>query len=285
MTDWLFIDGSSLIFRAFHALPRSIRAPDGTPVNATRGFLDNLSRLLRERGPRGLGVASDSDWRPAWRVALIPSYKAHRVQEPVPSELEPQFPQIHAILAAAGVPFVGAAGFEAEDVIATWTDRAGEEAKIEIGSGDRDLFTLIRGERVRVLYPERGGLAVVDDGEVERRYGVPAHLYGDFAILRGDPSDGLPGLPGVGAKRAAELVIRHQGLEGLLGSGVLRPEACDYLRRAEQVVRPRSDLDLELPPLIAQATTDADGALELGRRWGAEGPVTRLLEILTRIRS
>jgi 5'-3' exonuclease len=188
--DWLLIDGSSMIFRAFYGVPASVSGPDGQPINAVRGFLDALARLIVQRRPRQLAVASDEDWRPAWRVALIPAYKAHRVAEPVPPGLASQMDVIAGILCAVGVDQVGVADHEAEDVIATWS--ALTSGTVEVVSGDRDLFALVEDPRVRVLYPEKGGLAVVDEAEVTRRYGVPGRRYADFAVLRGDPSDGLP---------------------------------------------------------------------------------------------
>ena len=245
MADWLFVDGSSLIFRAFYGVPGTVRAPDGRPVNAVRGFLDTLVRVLGSRKPRRLAVASDEDWRPAWRVALIPTYKAHRTAEPVPPLLEPQMPLIHLVLDAIGVDFIGAPELEAEDVIASWVAQC--EGTVEVLSGDRDLFGLTGGGRVTVLYPERGGLAEVNEGEVERRYGVPGNAYWDFAVLRGDASDGLPGLNGVGPKKAADLVRRHGSIEGLLASGRMGDGDADYLRRAVTVVRPAEDRPVSLP--------------------------------------
>jgi 5'-3' exonuclease len=244
--DWLFIDGSSLIFRAFHGVPRSVRSPDGRPVNAVRGFMDTLARLVGSRHPRRLAVASDEDWRPAWRVELIPSYKAHRTAEPIPPELEPQMPLIHDVLDAIGIDFIGLPDYEAEDVIATWTEKA--TGTVEIVSGDRDLFALIEDPRVRVLYPEKGGLAVVTEDEVTRRYGIPGRSYADYAILRGDPSDGLPGLKGVGAVAAADIIRRHGGVSGLLSDGHLAEHQRDYLARAARVVPPVRDLPVDLPP-------------------------------------
>ena len=244
--DWLFVDGSSLIFRAFHGVPRSVRSPDGRPVNAVRGFMDTLARLVGSRHPRRLAVASDEDWRPAWRVELIPSYKAHRTAEPIPPELEPQMPLIHDVLDAIGIDFIGLPDYEAEDVIATWTEKA--TGTVEIVSGDRDLFALIEDPRVRVLYPEKGGLAVVTEDEVTRRYGIPGRSYADYAILRGDPSDGLPGLKGVGAVAAADIIRRHGGVSGLLSDGHLAEHQRDYLARAARVVPPVRDLPVDLPP-------------------------------------
>jgi 5'-3' exonuclease len=243
--DWLFVDGSSLIFRAFHGVPSTVRAPDGRQINAVRGFLETLTRLITSRRPANIAVASDEDWRPAWRVELIPAYKAHRAAEPIPPDLEPQMPIIHEFLDAIGIEFIGTPDYEAEDVIATWTAEA--PGTVEIVSGDRDLYGLIEDPRVRVLYPEKGGLAVVDEAEVTRRYGIPGRMYADYAVLRGDPSDGLPGLKGVGAVTAAGLITRHGGVAGLLRDGSLRPDQRDYIARAMRVVQPVQDLPVELP--------------------------------------
>src|SRR5215469_3305312 len=280
MADWMFVDGSSLIFRAFYGVPTSMRSPDGRPVNAVRGFMDRLATLVVEYRPSRLAVASDDDWRPAWRVSLVPSYKAHRVAEPVPPQLEPQMPIIHDVLDAAGVDFVGVADYEAEDVIASWTARAAG-CSVDIVSGDRDLFALVRDPDVRVLYPERRGLTSVGEAEVTRRYGIPGRLYADFAILRGDPSDGLPGLAGVGDRRAAELVAAHGGLDGLLSAGRLREADRDYLERARRVVRPVADLPLELPAgRRDRYPADPDRVRELAERHGLAGPFERLLRAL-----
>src|ERR1700736_37276 len=229
MPDWLFVDGSSLIFRAFYGVPTSIRSPDGKPVNAVRGFMDRLARLISDRRARRLALARDADWRPGWRVDLIPSYKAHRVAEPVPPQLEPQMPIIHEVLDAVGIDFVGVPDYEAEDVIASWVAQVPAGERVDIASGDRDLFALVRGDEVRGLYPEKNGLAEIDEAEVERRYGVPGRSYADYAILRGDPSDGLPGLPGVGDRRAAELVQRYGGIAGVLEHVRLRDADREYL--------------------------------------------------------
>jgi 5'-3' exonuclease len=276
----MFVDGSSLIFRAFYGVPATFRSPDGRPVNGVRGFMDRLATLVTEHRPARLAVASDEDWRPAWRVALIPSYKAHRVAEPIPPELEPQMPMIHEVLDAVGIDFVGLPDYEAEDVIASWTRQA-DGRTVDIVSGDRDLFALVRDPTVRVLYPEKRGLTAVDEAEVARRYGVPGRLYADFAILRGDPSDGLPGLVGVGDKKAAELVNRYGGLDGVLGSGRLSPADRDYVERAHRVVPPVADLPLELPPGRRERyAADPGRAEELSERYGLRSPMERLLKAL-----
>jgi 5'-3' exonuclease len=277
--DWLFVDGSSFIFRAFHGVPLSVRAPDGHLVNAVRGFMETLVRLIGDRRPRRVAVADDADWRPAWRVELIPGYKAHRTAEPVPPELEPQMPIVRAFLDAVGVDFVGVPGYEAEDVIAAWTSSA--PGTMEIASGDRDLFALVEDPRIRVLYPERAGLAVVDEADVSRRYGIPGRSYADFAILRGDPSDGLPGLKGVGAVAAAALVRAHGGVPGVIRDGRLSDADRDYLTRALQVVTPARQLEIPLPAGRRQAYPADPAALDaLGEAHGVKATADRLLHAL-----
>jgi len=279
--DWLLVDGSSLIFRAYFCVPNTIRAPDGRLLNGVRGFLDTLARLIFARRPRRLAVASDEDWRPQHRVDLIPSYKAHRVAEPIPPELDPQMPLITAVLEALGIDFVGAPKLEAEDVIASWVEQL-EGARIEILSGDRDLFALIRDPLVRVLYPEKGGLAEVDEAEVKRRYGIPGRLYADFAVLRGDPSDGLPGLPGVGAKTAATLVNKHQGVQGLLDAGRLSAADADYVRRAMEVVKPGSPVPVPVPPGTRDRyPADPERLVALSAELGLDSSLEKLLQALT----
>ncbi|MFI5286022.1 MAG: flap endonuclease [Candidatus Dormibacteria bacterium] len=243
--DWLFVDGSSLIFRAFYGVPKTVRSPDGRLINAARGFLETLTRLIGARQPARLAVASDADWRPDWRVALIPGYKAQRVAEPIPPALIPQMPVIEAFLAAIGIEALGVSGYEAEDVIATWTAKA--PGTVEIVSGDRDLFALIEDPRVTVLYPEKGAWAVIDEGEVTRRYDIPGRRYADFAMLRGDPSDGLPGLKGVGAIAAASMIRQYGGVPAILEARRLSEHDQEYLTRALRVVPPVADLDIELP--------------------------------------
>jgi 5'-3' exonuclease len=277
--DWLFVDGSSLIFRAFHGVPKTVRSPDGRPVNAVRGFLDTLARLVTTRQPRRLALASDEDWRPAWRVELIPSYKAHRTAEPIPPDLEPQMPIIHEVLGAIGIDFVGVPEYEAEDVIATWTART--PGTVEIVSGDRDLFALIEDPRVCVLYPEKAGLALVTEAEVSRRYGIPGRSYADFAILRGDPSDGLPGLKGVGAVAAVDLIRRHGAVSGVLRDGRLTDDQRDYLTRAMRVVAPVPDLPIDLPEGRREGyPVDGVRLAALAERHGLRSATDRLVQAL-----
>lgn len=277
--DWLLVDGSSLIFRAYYGVKPTVDGPGGMQINAIGGFLDRLGRLIRQRRPRHLAIADDFAWRPAWRVELIETYKSHRVAEPVPAGLEPQIPVIRAILVAVGVDIVGVDEYEAEDVIATWSRLA--DGTIEIASGDRDLFALVEDPRVSVLYPEKSGLSVIDESEVTRRYGIPGRRYADFAILRGDPSDGLPGLKGVGSVTAAGMIRRHGDIAGVLRERELRDADREYLESAMRVVAPVADLPVELPAgrrdayPVDRATLD-----ELAGRFGAVESCGRLLAAL-----
>jgi 5'-3' exonuclease len=279
LPEWLLVDGSSMIFRAFYGIPQTMRAPDGTLVNAVRGFMDNLARYITERRPRHVAVTTDEDWRPDWRVALIPSYKEHRTAEPVPPALEPQMPIIMECLEAIGVDTVGLEGYEAEDIIASLVARV--RPPVEIVSGDRDLFSLIRDREVIVLYPEKGGIAVVDEAEVERRYTIPGRAYADFAILRGDPSDGLPGLAGVGAKKAADLVRKYGSVAAMLEAGIFRASDAEYLEKAQRVVPPVADLKLEVPRGRRDRWPDDPARVEeLGGRHGVASSMERLIKAL-----
>ena len=284
MPDWLLVDGSSLIFRAFYGVPSSIRSPDGKPVNAVRGFMDRLARLVNDRRPGRIAVASDEDWRPRWRVDLIPSYKAHRVAEPVPPALEPQMPIIHEVMEAVGIDFIGVADYEAEDVIASWVAQLPAGTRVDIASGDRDLFALVRGSEVRVLYPEKNGLAEVDEAEVERRYGIPGRSYADYAILRGDPSDGLPGLPGVGDRTARELVRRYGSVAGVMEQTRLRDADREYLTRAARVVPPVADIPVPLPQGRRDSYPDhPERVVELASRYRLDSAFERLLGALPKL--
>jgi 5'-3' exonuclease len=279
LPEWLLVDGSSMIFRAFYGIPQTMRAPDGTLVNAVRGSMDNLARYITERQPRHVAVTTDEDWRPDWRVDLIPSYKEHRTGEPVPPALIPQMPIIMECFEAIGVDVVGLPGYEAEDIIASLATKV--SSPIEIASGDRDLFSLIRDREVVVLYPEKGGITVVDEAEIERKYSIPGRAYADMAILRGDPSDGLPGLTGVGAKKAADLVRKYGSVRAMIEAGIFRPADAEYLEKALRVVPPVSDLKIEVPPGRRDRYPEhPERAEELGRRYGVASSIERLVKAL-----
>ena len=306
----MLLDTASLYFRAFFGVPDSVKAPDGTPVNAVRGLLDMIARLVTDHRPERLVAAWDEDWRPAFRVAAIPTYKAHRVAaqdgdrwvEEVPAALTTQIPVIVEVLAAVGVTRVGAPGFEADDVIGTLVAHevarpAEERAAVDVVTGDRDLFQLVDDDaRVRVLYPAKGvkDLLVVDQSVLAERYGVPSGAaYADLAVLRGDPSDGLPGVPGIGEKTAAQLVARFGDLDGVVGArdrsdpgltpAVRRrlTEAAAYLEVAPAVVRVARDAPVDdVPDRLPRVVADADRLVELAQRWGLTSSVRRLVDAL-----
>ena len=277
--EWLLIDGSSLIFRAYYGALARARV-SGTSGSAIGGFLDRLARLVTDRRPRRLAIAEDSAWRPQWRVDLIMDYKAHRVSEPVPPGLVAHLPVITQLLEYIGIDVVGVADHEAEDVIATLTRLA--PGTVEIASGDRDLFALVEDPRVRVLYPGRTGLAVIDETEITRRYAIPGRRYADFAILRGDPSDGLPGLKGVGAVTAAAMIRRHGDIAGVMRDRPLRAADQEYLQAAITVVRPVNDLPIALPAGRRDAyPTDEPALRALAAHHHAQDSVDRLLNALT----
>lgn len=268
-----------MFFRAFYAIPQTMRGPGGTLVNAVRGTLDTLSRYVTDRKPRHLAFTTDEDWRPDWRVELIPGYKEHRVAEPIPPALIPQVPVILASLEAIGVDVVGLKGYEAEDIVASLAAKV--KPPIQIASGDRDLFSQVRGRDIVVLYPQKGGPAEVDEAEVARRYKIPGQAYSDYAILRGDPSDGLPGIPGVGDMTAAQLVKRYGSVEKMLDEGVFRDANAEYLRKALKVVPPVRDLPIKVPRgRRDRYPVEPEIVEELGRRYGIPNNLDRLVKAL-----
>ncbi|HLS49679.1 MAG TPA: 5'-3' exonuclease [Actinomycetaceae bacterium] len=300
----LLLDSASLYFRAFFGVPRSITAPDGTPVNAVRGFLDMIARLITDHAPDGLVACWDDQWRPAFRVAALPSYKAHRVAadggEDVPEELPAQVDIIIEALAAVGICRLGAPDMEADDVIGTLVAReldAGEPRPIRIVTGDRDLFQLVDDEAdVAVLYPARGvsNLSHIDQAELAQRYGVTSgDQYADLAILRGDPSDGIKGVPGVGEKSAAKLLSHFGDLDGIVAavddpSSQLTPtqrrrlaESLEYLAVAPKIVRVRRDAAVDQrSDALPSGPADPQRLAELSARWGLDSSVERLTAAL-----
>jgi 5'-3' exonuclease len=199
----------------------------------------------------------------------------------MPPELVPQEPIIHAVLRAIGVEVIGAKGFEAEDVIASLLPKI--SGKVEIVTGDRDLFSLVHDPDVTVLYTQKGigNLLVVDEAEVERRYGIPGRSYGDYAVLRGDPSDGLPGVPGVGEKTAAQLVRRYKDLDGIIASGKLGDSANAYIQRARRVGVPVGIAPVAKPKGTRPATPEDPVALaRLGETYAVGSSIDRLSRAL-----
>ena len=295
----MLLDTASLYFRAYYGIPpESMTAPDGTPVNAVRGLLDMVARLVRARHPGSLVACMDASWRPAFRVAAIPSYKEHRANpdgsEQVPDALNAQIPVIFEVLGAAGVAMAGADGYEADDVIGTLAARS--DRPVEVVTGDRDLFQLVDDARaVTILYTARGvgRLEVIDEAAVTQRYQIPGRGYAAFAALRGDPSDGLPGVPGVGEKTAAALVRVFGSVEAMLaaidaghggwpgGSRAKLVAARKYLEAAVPVVEVASDAPVpRVDGSLPGRPPDPAALAALDERWDLGSSLGRMMSAL-----
>lgn len=297
----LVLDSASLYYRSYYALPSSMTAPDGRPHNAVRGFLSTVTRLVQLHRPAGLVAAWDADWRPQWRVDLIPSYKAHRVAEPAteadgsvedePADLGPQAEAIAALLDAMGVARWGVDGYEADDVAGSAvTQVAGASIVV---TGDRDLVQLV-DQRTSVHLAVNGGMEkwpLLDPQTTTERFGVPAANYVDLAVLRGDPSDGLPGVPGIGAKTAAALVNAFGDIDAILRAAAQVPPARPMTPRlaaaltdaSDEVARARTVAlvvrDLPLPAAYPAVPTQAAAPEVLAQvtaEWGVERQVRDL---------
>jgi 5'-3' exonuclease len=307
----VLLDSASLYFRAFYALPESMTAPDGTPINAVRGFVDTIARVITERKASRLVACLDADWRPEFRVAALPTYKAHRVapeatdgSEEVPDTLTPQVPIILDVLDAAGIATAEASGYEADDVIGALAHRETRDP-VEVITGDRDLFQVVREEPtpVRVVYVGRGWAKAEVLGPVElaAKYALPVEdagrAYAGMAVLRGDPSDGLPGVAGIGEKTAAKLITEFGSLAAVLAAvGDPRDRklttrarnsliaAEEYLAAAPTVVDVAVDAPvvMDRPDVVPTKPADPDRLAELTRRWGLGSSVPRLVAALER---
>jgi 5'-3' exonuclease len=254
------------------------------------GFLNFVSRLLPDRRPGRFFAALDNDWRPAFRVEALPTYKTHRVAGPddAPDDVGLQFPILLEIFDAIGLSYAGADGFEAEDVIATLAAHTDEP--VEVVTGDRDLFAIVRDPRVRVLYTLRGvsELAEVDEAWITKKYGIPGDRYLDYALMRGDPSDGLPGVAGIGEKTASGILRRYGSLDAALAAPDLDPaihlklkRSAAYLEAARRVVAPVEDTPVRGGDgMIPNAPRDPDRARALGERYRLAGSVERLIAAL-----
>ena len=303
----VLLDSASLYFRSYYALPDSMIAPDGTVVNAVRGFTDTIARILTDRGPTRLVACMDADWRPEFRVNALPSYKSHRVADPVnnveevPDTLTPQVPIILDVLDAFGFAVAEAAGYEADDVIGTLAHREKTDP-VEVVTGDRDLFQVVRyaPTPASVVYVGRGWAKaeVLGPPELAAKYSLPAEnagaAYADMALLRGDASDGLPGVASIGEKTAAKLITKYGSLEGLLTAAAASPsdvplrvrsaltDAADYVAVAPLVVRVALDADVvqDRDDQVPAVARDLGRVRELQEKWDLGASIDRLLAAL-----
>jgi 5'-3' exonuclease len=294
----LLLDTASLWYRAYFGMPDTLVSPEGMPVHLIRGVTDMVARLITKYDPTEIAVCLDSDWRPSWRVELIPEYKAHRVDaedEAVEESMSAQIPILLELFAAAGFPLIGVSNYEADDVIASLAHVSTQP--VMVVTGDRDLFQLVDDERsIKVAYLAKGVSAhdVVDEKWIENKYGIPGKRYGLFALLRGDPSDGLPGVKGIGEKSAALLANAFDSVDAIVAAAHhghdLLPipiqkkilAGLDYLERAPKVVA--CALDVPLPHLDLKRPEEWDAAhmKKLQKEFGLGASVDRLFAALAR---
>ena len=257
----MLLDSASLWYRAYFGMPDTLLSPKGEPVNAIRGYLDMTSRLLVKYQPRRLVACLEGDWRPSWRVELFPDYKLNRLDEEgdeeEPDTLGPQIPILLDVLDALGISVLGVDDYEADDLIATFSTK--QKGPIRIVTGDRDLFQLVDDKRdIKVIYLAKGisNHDLVDLQWISKKYEIPGERYALFAMIRGDSSDGLPGIRGIGEKGAASIANQFESLEEVMAGAVtgderLTPNLCkkllasaDYAAIAPKLVSCATDIAL-----------------------------------------
>ncbi len=288
MTHRILLDVSSLMYRAFFAMKDGLFTPDGKPVGAVHGYLDMVARLVAARRPDEVIHVYDHEWRPVTRTDIYPDYKGHRPEDP--PDLPPQFLMLREVLGPTGMLQAQTEGWEAEDAIGAFCVEAHADDRLEIVSGDRDLIQLVRDPVVKLLFTVRGvsELLEFDEATVLDKYGVPADRYVEFAILRGDPSDGLPGVKGIGEKTARDLVQRFASIDAVLeAAGADDPSikpavranllaSVDYVDAMRRLVPVNPD-----PPLSLWAGDRDDAELHrIADEVAIRGPVQRLIAAL-----
>nr|MDQ6910314.1 DNA polymerase I [Actinomycetota bacterium] len=238
MAKVLLLDGNSLAYRAFFALPTDMATASGQVTNAVFGFTSMLINLFKDHKPDSIAVAFDLP-QPTFRHELVPDYKAGRAA--APDILRQQMGLVRQVVETLAIPIVEVPGFEADDVIATLATQARDRADdVIIVTGDRDTYQLVEDPHVRVLYNRRGvsDYVLYDEAGIKERTGVPPTLYPQYAALRGDPSDNLPGVPGVGEKTAARLIMAYGDLDGVYEHvDEATPKLRENLKAHEEQVR------------------------------------------------
>ena len=285
MADTFLLDAPSLVYRAYFALPTTLTDARGRPVNAVRGFLEMVTRILIDHRPERLVSVFDGNWRPDFRVAAYPGYKAARPEDP--PDLPRQFDVLESVLDAAGVSRAVSEELEADDAIATLVARLDAGERAVVVTGDRDLLALVEDPVVRVLFPVRGTkeMTEFDEAAVTEKYKVSPKLYPAFATLRGDSSDGLPGIAGIGPKRAADLLARYGSIDGIVAAVDEIPprqaqalsEARDYLEAMKTVVTLVRDADVAVTPA---GSPDEETLRKLGAEHNLGSSTVRLLQAL-----
>ena len=294
----MLLDSASLWYRAYFGMPDTLLSPSGEPVNAIRGYLDMTSKLMSIYKPKRLVACIEGDWRPSWRVDLFPEYKANRLdvegEEEEPDTLGPQIPILLDLLEAFKIPIVGVDDYEADDVMASYT--VSEPGPIKIVTGDRDLFQLVDDKRkISVVYLAKGiaNHDLVDLRWIAEKYDIPGERYALFAMIRGDASDGLPGIRGIGEKGAAIIAKQFENLEEVMLAAKnnderLTPnarkkllESADYARIAPKLVH--CALDVPLPKsniVLPKRPNNLDEIYQYQKDYGLGASVDRLIAAL-----
>ena len=296
----MLLDSGSLWYRAYYGMPDTLTADDGTPVNAIRGFLDMSARLISTYNPDRMVVCLDGDWRPSWRVELFPAYKANRLEdeesdeEAEPDTLTPQISILLDLLDEFGIPMVGVDDYEADDVMATYAHT--HPGPTRIVTGDRDLFQLVDDKRdIKVAYLAKGISAhdLVDLNFISQKYSIPGDRYAMFATFRGDASDGLPGVKGIGEKGAAlisthfasidDAIVAAQNGDERLPAALARKivAGLDYLAIAPTVVNCARDVPLpEIELGMPKAPADFSKIYQIKEKYSLGASVDRLISAL-----
>ena len=295
----MLLDSASLWYRAYYGMPDTLLSPSGMPVNAIRGYLDMTARLIGMYSPDRIVACIEGDWRPSWRVDLFPDYKANRLEdesdeEEEPETLTPQIPVLLDLLDAFGIPMLGVDDYEADDVMATFAVK--EKGPIRVVTGDRDLFQMVDDKRdVQIVYLARGISQhdLVDSKWVAAKYGIPGDRYALFAMFRGDPSDGLPGVRGIGEKGAA-LIANHFATvdEALAGAKAEHPaltkslakkiiDGADYLKIAPTLVHCAKDVAIpKMDIAMPKKPEDLSTIYQMKDEYGLGASVDRLISAL-----
>ena len=295
----MLLDSASLWYRAYYGMPDTLLAPDGTPVNAIRGYLDMTARLVGMYNPNRIVACLEGDWRPTWRTDLFPDYKANRLddegEEEEPDLLSPQIPILLDVLEAFGIALVGVDNYEADDVMASFAVR--EKGPIRVVTGDRDLFQLVDDKRdVAIVYLAKGVSQhdLVDIRYVANKYGIPGERYALFAMIRGDASDGLPGIRGIGEKGAAVIANQFHTMEDVMASAYDESDArltpllrkkliasADYAAIAPQLVHCALDIDLpQIDISKPKKPNSMDEIYQYKNDYGLGASVDRLISAL-----
>jgi 5'-3' exonuclease len=294
----MLLDSASLWYRAYFGMPDTLVSPSGLQVNAIRGYLDMTSKLINLYKPNRIVACLEGDWRPSWRVELFPDYKMNRLdesgEEEEPDTLSPQIPILLDLLEALGFPMLGVDDYEADDLMATFA--VNQPGPVRIVTGDRDLFQLVDDKRdVKVVYLAKGiaNHDLVDLKWIEQKYEIPGDRYGLFAMIRGDASDGLPGIKGIGEKGAASIAKQFTNLHEVMKAAFndderltanIRKkllESAEYAKIAPKLVGCATDVSIpEMKIDLPNKPLDSKKIQDLKEEFGLGTSVDRIMNAL-----